>query len=72
MVTPEIRDTPLIPVPQAMDTQAAQGILLIPALQATDTQATRDTPLIGLGSRPNGRHGRVPQIMMNFGRTEVR
>src|SRR6266436_1575983 len=27
---------------------------------------------IGLGSRPNGWHGRVPQIMMHFGRTEVR
>jgi hypothetical protein len=46
MVTPDIRDTPLIPVPQAMDTQATQGILLIPLPQATDTQGTRDTPLI--------------------------
>jgi hypothetical protein len=62
MVTPDIRDTPLIPVPQALDTQAAQdtptpvllvtdtqatqGIGLILAPQATDTQATRHTPLI--------------------------
>jgi len=46
MVTPDIRDTQLIPVPQAMHSQAAQDILLIPVPRATDTQATLDTPLI--------------------------
>jgi hypothetical protein len=46
MVTPDIRDIPLIPIPQAMDTQAAQDIPPTPVLRVMDTQATRDTPLI--------------------------
>jgi hypothetical protein len=46
MVTPEIRDTPLIPVPQAMDTQAAQDIPPAPVLRVTDTQATQGILLI--------------------------
>jgi len=46
MVTPEIRDTPLIPVPQAMDTQAVQDIPPTPVLRVTDTQATQGILLI--------------------------
>jgi hypothetical protein len=46
MVAPDIRDTPLIPVPQAMDTQAAQDIPPTPVLRVTDTQATQGILLI--------------------------
>ena len=35
--TQDIRDTPLIPVPQAMDTQAAQDIPPTPVLRVMDT-----------------------------------
>jgi hypothetical protein len=45
-VTPDIRDTPLIPVPQAMDTQAVQDIPPTPVLRVTDTQATQGILLI--------------------------
>jgi hypothetical protein len=46
MVTPEIRDTPLIPVPQAMDTRTAQDIPPTPVLRVMDTQATQGILLI--------------------------
>jgi hypothetical protein len=46
MVIPDIRDTPLIPVPQAMDTQATQDIPPTPVLRVTDTQATQGILLI--------------------------
>ena len=35
-------------------------------------RASRETSINGLGLRPNGRPGRVPQTMVNFGRTERR
>jgi hypothetical protein len=41
MVTPDIRDTPLILLPQDMDTQATRGTPLILDPQAMDTQARR-------------------------------
>jgi hypothetical protein len=46
MVTPDIRDTPLIPVPQAMDTQTAQDIPPTPVLRVMDTEATQGILLI--------------------------
>jgi hypothetical protein len=46
MVTPAIRDTPLIPVLQVMDTQATRDTPTTPVLRVLDIRATQGIPLI--------------------------
>jgi len=62
--TQDIRDTPLIPVPQAMDTQATRGTPLILDPQAMDTPVIQDTRLIPairhLGTRAARRTHPIP------------